>query len=69
MVTEFPTEMNPPSEAAFDVLITQTGLPLSAEQKQALYEPYAMVEAMVLLVTQPLPREAEPALIFNPEVH
>ena len=57
------------SEAAFDVLITQTGLPLSPEQKQALYEPYAMVEAMVLLVTQPLPREAEPSLIFNPEVH
>ncbi len=26
------------SEAAFDVLITQTGLPLSPEQKQALYD-------------------------------
>jgi hypothetical protein len=35
------------SQAAFEVLLAQTGLPLSPEQKQALYEPYALVEAMV----------------------
>jgi hypothetical protein len=56
------------SQAAFEILLEQTGLPLSAQQKQALYEPYAMVEAMVLHVSQPMPREAEPSLIFNPEV-
>jgi hypothetical protein len=56
------------SEADFNVLLTHTGLPLSAEQKQALYEPYALVEAMIALVTKPMPREAEPSLIFLPEV-
>jgi hypothetical protein len=56
------------SQAAFEVLLTQTGLPLSQEQKAALYEPYALVEAMLLHVTQPMPREAEPSVIFVPEV-
>ena len=56
------------SEAAFEVLLTQTGLPLTDEQKHALYEPYALVEAMAALVTKPLPREAEPSHIFMPEV-
>jgi hypothetical protein len=56
------------SEATFDALISNTGLPLSAEQKQALYEPYAILEAMVALVSKPMPREAEPSLIFVPEV-
>ena len=56
------------SKQAFETLITQTGLPLSAEQKAALYEPYALVEAMLALVNKPMPREAEPALIFHPEV-
>lgn len=56
------------SEADFNVLIAQTGLPLTEAQKQVLYEPYALVEAMVERVTKPLPREAEPAVIFTPEV-
>jgi hypothetical protein len=56
------------SEAAFDVLLAQTGIPLTAAQRQALYEPYALVEAMVTLVNKPLPREAEPSHVFVPEV-
>jgi hypothetical protein len=56
------------SQAEFEVLIAQTGLPLSAAQRAALYEPYALVEAMVALVSKPMPREAEPSLIFTPEV-
>ena len=56
------------SEAAFEVLLAQTGLPLSDAQKHALYEPYALVEAMVAVVTKPMPREAEPSHIFMPEV-
>jgi hypothetical protein len=55
------------SQADFEVLLAQTGLPLSPAQKQALYEPYALVEAMLLHVTQPMPREAEPSVIFAPE--
>jgi hypothetical protein len=61
--------MKPSIDAAtFDVLITQTGLPLSPEQKAALYEPYAILETMVAMVAKPMPREAEPSLIFLPEV-
>jgi hypothetical protein len=56
------------SQAAFELLLAQTGLPLSAAQKQELYEPYALVEAMVAHVSKPMPREAEPSLIFIPEV-
>ena len=56
------------SKATFEALIAQTGLPLSQDQKDALYEPYALVEDMVRHVTQPMPREAEPSLIFVPEV-
>ncbi|MBV8890214.1 MAG: hypothetical protein JO267_01555 [Alphaproteobacteria bacterium] len=56
------------SEAAFAVLVEQTGLPLTAQQRATLYEAYPMVEAMVARVTQPLPREAEPALVFTAEV-
>jgi hypothetical protein len=53
---------------AFDALITQTGLPLSAEQKAALLAVYPTFQEMIARVTQPLPRETEPGLIFLPEV-
>jgi hypothetical protein len=56
------------SEAAFAAMVEQAGLPLTAAQVKALYEPYGLVEAMVALVNKPLPREAEPSLIFVPEV-
>ncbi|MBV9860275.1 MAG: hypothetical protein JO038_09265 [Alphaproteobacteria bacterium] len=56
------------SEDAFAVLVEQAGLPLTDQQRRTLYEAYGMVEAMLARVTEPLPREAEPALIFVPEV-
>ena len=56
------------SEAEFDVMVAQTGLPLSAEQKTTLYDAYWMLEAMIARVNTPMPREAEPAHIFIPEV-
>jgi hypothetical protein len=56
------------SEAKFDVLARQTGLPLSAEQKATLYDAYWMVEDMIARVNQPMPVEIEPAHVFNPEV-
>jgi hypothetical protein len=54
------------SEAEFDVLVAQTGLPLSPEQKTTLYDAYWMLEGMLARVNKPLPREAEPAHIFIP---
>ena len=55
------------TEAEFDVVVAQTGLPLSAEQKRTLYDAYWMLEGMIELVNKPMPREAEPAHIFVAE--
>jgi hypothetical protein len=56
------------SPEAFDALIAQTGLPLSAAQKAALLEVYPTLQAIIARVTAPMPREAEPGHIFLPEV-
>ena len=61
--------MNPSvSEAEFDVLVAQTSLPLSAEQKRTLFDAYWMLEAMIARMNTPMPLDAEPAHIFVPEV-
>jgi len=59
---------SPLSPEAFDVLIAQTGLPLSEAQKATLLAVYPTLQAMIARVTAPMPREAEPGLIFVPEV-
>ena len=60
-----PTTITP---EAFDALIAQTGLPLSDAQKATLLAVYPTLQAMIARVAAPLPREAEPGLIFVPEV-
>jgi hypothetical protein len=54
--------------AEFEVLVAQAGLPLNAAQKQEIHQAYGLLEGMIARVNSPLPREAEPALIFTPEV-
>jgi len=56
------------SMAEFEVLVAQSGLPLSPAQKQEIHHAYALLEEMLARVNTPMPREAEPALTFNPEV-
>jgi hypothetical protein len=56
------------SKEDFDVLAAQTGLPLSEAQKATLFAVYPTLQAMLARVTAPMPREAEPSLIFVPEV-
>jgi hypothetical protein len=56
------------SEADFAVMVSQTGLPLSTEQKRTLYDAYGMLEAMIARVNTPMPVEVEPAHMFEPEV-
>ena len=56
------------TEAEFEVVAAQTGLPLSVEQKRTLFDAYWMLECMIELVNKPMPREAEPAHIFIAEV-
>jgi hypothetical protein len=56
------------SEAEFEVLVAQTSLPLSAEQKRTIYDVYWMLEGMIARVNTPMPVEVEPAHIFVPEI-
>ena len=53
----------------FDVLVAHTGLPLSDAQKATLLAVYPTLAALIGRVTAPMPREAEPSLIFQAEVH
>ncbi len=52
----------------FGTLLDQTGLPLTEQQKTALFEAYPMFQALIARATPPMPREAEPSVIFDPEV-
>jgi hypothetical protein len=55
------------NEDSFGALVDQTGLVLTAGQKAVLFKAYPMFQAMVARATPPMPREAEPSLIFVPE--
>ena len=57
-----------PSKEEFDVLVAQTGLTLSEQQKATLLAIYPVFQDLLARVTAPMPREAEPALIFIPEM-
>ena len=52
----------------FSTLVDQAGLTLTDEQKSTLLAVYPMFQAMVALATPAMPREAEPSVIFQPEV-
>jgi hypothetical protein len=52
----------------FGTLLDQTGLALTERQKHALFEAYPMFQALITRATPPMPREAEPSVIFDPEV-
>ncbi len=55
-------------QASFGGMLDRTGLTLSDAQKSALFEVYPAFQAMIARVSAPLPRAAEPAVIFVPEV-
>jgi hypothetical protein len=57
------------SEADFDVLVGKSGLTLSPEQKATMRSVYPTLMALIARVSEPMPREAEPALIFPVEQH
>lgn len=56
------------TKEAFDVLAAQTGLPLSDAQKATIFAVYPTLQEIIACATGPMPREAEPSLIFTPEV-
>ncbi len=52
----------------FGVFFDKAGLPLSTAQKETLFKAWPMLEVMLGEATAPLPREAEPSVMFQPEV-
>ena len=55
-------------KAEFSGMVDRTGLTLTADQKAVLFAAYPMFQAMVARATPPMPREAEPAVMFKAEV-
>ncbi len=52
----------------FGVFFDKAGLTLSTAQQETLFKAWPMLEAMIAKATAPLPREAEPSVMFHPEV-
>ncbi len=52
----------------FGALVDHSGLKLTDAQKSVLFAAYPMFQAMVARATPAMPREAEPSVIFQPEV-
>ena len=52
----------------FGRMLDRTGLCLTDPQKSVLFDAYPMFQAMLVRATAPLPREAEPAVIFDPVI-
>ncbi len=61
--------MSPPpiDEAELALLMARAGLTLTANQVKAILPGAEIMQAMVVRVNAPLPREAEPALTFDAE--
>ncbi|HET6183158.1 MAG TPA: hypothetical protein VFA03_06135 [Acetobacteraceae bacterium] len=55
-------------EAEFKLLVAAAGLTLSAAQLATLRHGYGLFRALLARVNEPMPREAEPALTFDPDV-
>ena len=52
----------------FCARLDSAGLKLSTAQKDELYSVYPYLQAMVVRAHPDMPREAEMAVMFNPEV-
>jgi hypothetical protein len=52
----------------FDGMLDRSGLTLSDTQKSTLFEVYPLFRAVIARASAPMPREAEPSVIFVPEV-
>jgi len=55
------------SKDAFGLMLDETGLRLTEAQKHVLFAAYPLFQAMVARATAPMPREAEPSVMFTPE--
>lgn len=55
------------TEAEFAALLAFRGLRLDAAQLRAAREAHAQLRPKIAKAAAPLPREAEPSLIFRPE--
>jgi hypothetical protein len=64
------SEINPAGidRETFDGMLDRSGLTLSDTQKSTLFEVYPLFRAIIARASAPMPREAEPSVIFVPEV-
>jgi hypothetical protein len=56
------------SKDAFGLMLDETGLRLTEAQKAVLFAAYPLFQAMIARATPPMPRDAEPSVMFTPEV-
>ncbi len=61
--------MSPPAidEAELASILARNGINLPAEEVRGLLPGAVIFQSMIARVNAPLPREAEPALVFNVE--
>ena len=52
----------------FSTMLDRAGLHLTESQKSVLFEAYPLLRKMIDRATPDMPREAEPAVMFSPEV-
>jgi len=57
------------SKQDFSARLDQAGLTLTEAQKSELFGVYPLIQAMIARVHAPLPRDAEPSVIFMPEMN
>ncbi|HUB96147.1 MAG TPA: hypothetical protein VL993_09530 [Stellaceae bacterium] len=53
------------SRADFDALVRRAGLTFDDTKADELYRAYASLETLLARINEPLPLEAEPAVIFT----
>ncbi len=56
------------NDTDFSTMVDRTGLTLTDDQKLVLFKAYPLFQALVVRATPPMPREAEPSVMFVPEV-
>ncbi|MSP04788.1 MAG: hypothetical protein EXR05_06035 [Acetobacteraceae bacterium] len=56
-----------PTETDLAAILARTGLRLTVAQMQSLPLGVAIIQEMIDRVNKPLPREAEPAVMFRPD--
>ncbi len=58
----------PITQQEFSFMLDRSGLVLTDAQKSVLFQAYPLLQTMIARARPDMPREAEPSVIFTPEV-